>query len=47
MLRLPIPLSDSNKSLFNTSNVNRGRASIFRGAEADIIEQSLIRERDD
>jgi len=45
-LRLSTPLLDSNRSPFNTSNVSRGRVSVFRGAEADIIEQSLIRGRD-
>ena len=47
ILRLSTPLLDSNRSPFNTSNVSRGRTSIFRDAEADIIEQSLIRGRDD
>ena len=47
ILRLSTPLLDSNRSPFNTSYVSRDRASVFRGAEVDIIEQSLIRGRYD
>jgi len=38
ILRLSTPLLDSNRSPFNTSNISRGRVSIFRGIEVDIIE---------